>query len=99
MTTPVGTTPLIHLVINIFDVSLGKWINTEQRTEIWDWFVSESKDFLYEQKGNGTWNRHLKISNKYYSYYLEYLQINAPPTEKVLRASTKYDTLYIRLLN
>ena len=66
---------------------LGKW-NIECRWMIdWDWFISESKEFLYHKQSDGTWHRHLQLTSSHRRYYKEYLSLQEQPTDNLGRTS------------
>ena len=56
---------------------LGKWNKECRWLEEWEWFVSESTEFLYHKQLDGKWHRHLLIPSSHRRYYKEFLNLIA----------------------
>ena len=51
---------------------LGKW-DIECRWIIeYDWFITESKGFLYHKQLDGTWHMHLQLPSSHRRHYTEF---------------------------
>jgi hypothetical protein len=70
---------------------LGTWILDAESdwTQHWDWFVSDTREFLYRQIGEDTWRRHIKINGTRRAYNLQFLTLVTRPAQHLLRATVK----------
>lgn len=64
--------------------SLANWTASYKWVEDWDWFVNESKEFLY----------HKQLSS-HRRYYIEYLEQEERPSENLIRVNVCERTLHI----
>ena len=78
---------------------LLKWDDEVNWVDNWDWFTSDSKEFLFHQQDNGHWHRHLILPHSHRSYYSDYLVLFDIPTEELHRASVLEGLSDISLLN
>ena len=61
--------------------------------------LSPCREFVYHNVGKGTWHRHLRISNRHYSYHMEYMELNEAPSGTLSRASIRSNKTHISVLN
>ena len=71
--------------------ALGYWLNVdnEQWISTWDFFITSDKQFLFRRISQDTWHRYLLKPHSRRSYFTTPLVINEPPTETLLRATTR----------
>ena len=74
---------------------LGKWNKECRWLEDWDWFVSESKEFLYHKQLDGKWQRRLLMPSSHRRYYKAYLEQDEMPSENLSRVNVRERNLNI----
>ena len=77
--------------------SLSHWTASCKWVEDWNWFVNESKEFLYHKQLDGKWHRHLQMPSSHRRYYKEYLNQHEQPSENLCRANVceKYQNISV----
>lgn len=72
-------------------VPMGRWYIEEDTVWLdhWDWFTSETTEFLFRQVGENVWRRHVKIVGTARSFHQQFLTLDARPVERLHRATVR----------
>ena len=65
----------------------------------WPWFLSNDRQFLFHKVSNTLWHRHLKRGYSHYLYNSEFLVVNCPRQENLMRCSAQSTDIYIKVLS
>ena len=72
-------------------VPMGRWYIEEDTAWLdhWDWFTSETTEFLFRQVGENVWRLHVEIVGTARSLHQQFLTLAARPVERLHQATIK----------